>query len=311
MIVVGLLVAAVIGGAWLYTPDRSRAALEAVYLQSPGDYLEVAGLRLHVRDSGPEDGPAVVMLHGFGSSLHTWEPWAQALGDQYRVIRLDLPGFGLTGADPTGDYSDARGVAVLEALLDRLGVGRASLIGNSLGGRLAWRFALQHPERVDRLVLISPDGFASPGFAYGKPAEVPAMVRLMRYALPKAMVRSSLAPAYGDPAAMTDALATRYYELMLAPGVREAMIARLEQVRLEDPAPLLPRIRAPTLLLWGERDAMIPLANAKDYLRLLPDARLQVLPGLGHVPQEEAPAVALAPVRAFLNSGQEGPPRGP
>lgn len=300
LIVVVLLVAAVAAAAWLYTPDRSRAALEAVYLQSPGDYLEVAGLRLHVRDSGPKDGPALVMLHGFGSSLHTWEPWAQALDDRYRVIRFDLPGFGLTGADPTGDYSDARGVAVLEALLDRLGVLRASLIGNSLGGKLAWMFAVAHPERVDRLVLVAPDGFASPGFAYGQPAEVPAMVRLMRYALPKAMLRSSLVPAYGDPAAMTDALATRYYELMLAPGVRDAMIARLEQVRLADPEPLLRRIQAPTLLLWGEKDGMIPVANAQDYLRLLPDARLQVLPGLGHVPHEEVPAVALAPVRAFL-----------
>jgi pimeloyl-ACP methyl ester carboxylesterase len=310
MIVVVLLVAAVAGAAWLYTPDRSRAALEAEYLQSPGDYLEVAGLRLHVRDSGPKDGPTLVMLHGFGSSLHTWEPWAQMLGDRYRVIRFDLPGFGLTGADPSGDYGDARGVAVLEALLDRLGIMRASLIGNSLGGKIAWMFAVQHPERVDRLVLISPDGFASPGFEYGKPAEVPAMVKLMRYALPKAMLRSSLVPAFGDPAAMTDALATRYYELMLAPGVREAMIARLEQVRLADPEPLLRRIQAPTLLLWGEKDGMIPVANAQDYLRLLPDARLQVLPGLGHVPHEEAPAVALAPVRAFLDGNQAGPPPG-
>ena len=216
------------------------------------------------------------------------------------MIRFDLPGFGLTGADPSGDYSDHAACGA-GGTVDRLGIMRASLIGNSLGGKIAWKFAAQHPERVDRLVLISPDGFASPGFEYGKPAEVPAMVKLMRYALPKAMLRSSLVPAYGDPAAMTDALATRYYELMLAPGVREAMIARLEQVRLADPEPLLRRIQAPTLLLWGEKDGMIPVANAQDYLRLLPDARLQVLPGLGHVPHEEAPAVALAPVRAFLN----------
>ena len=301
LIVVVLLVAGIAAAAWLYTPDRSRAALEAKYLNGPGDYLEVAGLRLHVRDSGPRDAPVVVMLHGFGASLHTSEPWAQALADQFRVVRFDLPGFGLTGADPTGDYSDARSVTVLAALLDRLGVTRASLIGNSLGGKIAWNFAVEHPERVEKLVLIAPDGFASPGIEYGKAAEVPAMVRLMRYALPQAMLRSSLVPAYGDPTTLTDALATRYYELMLAPGVRDAMIARMEQVRLEDPEPQLRRIQAPTLLLWGEKDGMIPVGNAQDYLRDLPNAKLKILPGLGHVPHEEAPGVALAPVLAFLS----------
>ena len=301
MIIAALLVLAAIGSTlWLYTPDRPRAELEAKYLQNPGDYLEVAGLRLHLRDSGPRDAPAVILLHGFGASLHTWEPWAQALTTDHRVIRFDLPGFGLTGADPSGDYSDARAVQVLIALMDQMAVTRASLVGNSIGGRIAWTFAAQKPERVDRLVLISPDGFASPGFAYGEKARVSVLVRLMRYALPTAMVRASLAPAYGDPSRLTDARVTRYRDLMLAPGVRGAMIARLEQVVLEDPEPLLRRIRAPTLLLWGEKDAMIPIANAADYLHALPDARLVSLPGLGHVPQEEAPALSLAPVRAFL-----------
>lgn len=300
-VLVLLLVAAVGAAAWLYTPDKPREALEAAYLDAPGDYLEVAGLRLHLRDGGPRDAPVVVMLHGFGASLHTWEPWAQALAaDHHRVVRFDLPGFGLTGADPTGDYTDARGMQVLTALMDRLAVGRASLIGNSIGGKLAWNFAARHPERVDRLVLVSPDGFASPGIEYGRRAQVPAMVRLMRHALPTAMVRASLAPAYGDPAALTDALVTRYRDLMLAPGVRDAMIARMGQVVLERPEPLLRQVRAPTLLLWGERDAMIPATNAADYLKELPDGRLVTLPGLGHVPHEEAPGVSLAPVRAFL-----------
>ena len=201
----------------------------------------MAGLRLHVRDSGAREAPAVILLHGFGSSLHTWEPLARALSGEYRVIRFDLPGFGLTGVDPSGDYTDARSVLVLGALMDRLGLARASLIGNSIGGKIAWNFAALHPERVDRLVLISPDGFASPGFEYGKKPHVPAMVRLMRYALPAFMVRQSLAPAYGDPAVLTDELVTRYHDLMLAPGVRGAMIARMEQVMLEDPVPMLRR----------------------------------------------------------------------
>src|SRR3954462_15274603 len=162
MLIVPLVLAAAVVGAgfWHYTPDQPRAALEAKYLAAPGDYLDVAGLRLHLRDSGPKEAPAVIMLHGFGASLHTWEPWAQALSGNHRVIRFDLPGFGLTGADPSGDYSDGRTVQVLAALMDRLGLQRASLVGNSIGGKIAWNFAALHPDRVDRLVLISPDGFA-------------------------------------------------------------------------------------------------------------------------------------------------------
>ncbi|GJE56435.1 alpha/beta fold hydrolase [Methylobacterium thuringiense] len=296
----GLAAALIAGGIWLYTPDKARPDLEARYSDALTDFVAVAGVRLHVRDSGPRDAPAIVMLHGFGSSLHTWEPWAEALSADHRVIRFDLPGAGLTGPDPTGDYSDRRSLEVLTGLMDRLGVARASLIGNSIGGRIAWRFAAESPARVEKLVLISPDGFAAPGAGYGQVPEVPASFRLLRFILPTPFVRMSLAPAYADPARLTDDVVARYRDLMLAPGVRDAMIARMEQAVLADPDPLLRRIQAPTLLLWGEKDGMIPIANAADYLSRIPGSRLVALPGLGHVPQEEAPAVSLEPVRDFL-----------
>ncbi len=291
ILIVSLVFVALIAAAlWLWTPDKSRATLEAKYLSDPGDMIEVAGLRLHVRDTGPKEGPAVIMLHGFGSSLHTWEPWARALQSKYRVIRLDLPGSGLSDPDPTGDYTDARAMQVLTALMDRLGVGRASLIGNSIGGRVAWTFAASYPERVAKLVLISPDGFESPGIAYGVKPDVPAMVKLMRYVLPKALLRTNLEAAYGNPQTLSGQTVDRYYDLMLAPGVRGAMIARMEQSVRVDPEPLLRNIRAPVLLVWGEKDAMIPFANAADYARVLPESTLVSFPALGHVPQEEAPA---------------------
>jgi pimeloyl-ACP methyl ester carboxylesterase len=300
-IIFALLCIALLGAAlWLWTPDRSRAALEAKYLTQPGEMLEVAGMRLRVRDTGPKEAPALIMLHGFGSSLETWEPWARALQTDYRVIRFDLPGTGLSAPDPTGDYTDARSVEVLAALMDRLGLDRASLIGNSIGGAIAWTFAAQHPERIDKLVLISPDGFASPGFAYGETPDVPVMVKLMRYALPKALVRMNLEAAYGDPSKLTEETVDRYYDLMLAPGIRTAMIARMEQTVRRDPEPLLRRIKAPVLLVWGEKDAMIPFANAADYARVLPESTLASFPQLGHVPQEESPEQSLVPVRAFL-----------
>ena len=288
---------------WLWTPDKDRAVLERDYLATPRDLVTVAGTSLHVRDTGPRSAPAVVLLHGFGASLHTWEPWAKALEADHRVIRFDLPGSGLSAPDTTGDYTDKRSLQLLSALMDQLGVARASLIGNSIGGRIAWKFAADSPQRVDKLVLISPDGFASPGFAYGKKPEVSSLLSLMRYALPKPMLRMNLEPAYAQPQRLSDAVLTRYHDLMLAPGVRGALLARMEQTALEDPLPTLRRITAPTLLLWGERDQMIPFANSADYLRALPNARLVALADAGHVPQEEVPEAALAPVRNFLDGG--------
>lgn len=296
-----LLLAALLMGGLLYTPDLPQADLEARYAAAPSAFVQAAGLRVHVRDSGPKDAPAVILLHGFGSSLHTWEPWAQALSADRRVIRFDLAGSGLSGPDPTGDYSDARSVQIIAALMDGLGVQRASLVGHSMGGRIAWRFAAAYPQRLDKLVLVAPDGFASPGFEYGKAPEVGATVRLMRYVLPRPLLTMSLKPAYADPAQMTDERATRYHELMLAPGVRGAMIQRMEQMVLPEPTPMLRSIQAPTLLLWGEQDAMIPVANAQDYLKVMPNVRLVTLPKVGHLPQEEATEASLAAVVAFLH----------
>jgi pimeloyl-ACP methyl ester carboxylesterase len=209
--------------AWLlWTPDLDRASLEAKYLAAPTDMTSVLGVKLHVRDGGPKNAPAVLMLHGFGSSLHTWEPWAKDLSKDMRVIRIDLPGSGLSSPDPAGDYSDTHTIQLILALLDQLGIAKASVIGHSMGGRIAWTLAATHPEHVSKLVLISPDGFASQGFEYGKPPEVPAALQLMRYTLPKWLLRMNLAPAYANANTMTDERSTRYHDLMRSPGSRGA-----------------------------------------------------------------------------------------
>jgi len=296
-----IIAAGLLGTAYvLWTPDKDRAHLEATYATRPEDLMMVAGVRLHVRDTGPRDARVLVMLHGLGSSLLTGQPWATVLERDYRVIRFDFPGSGLSAPDHGGDYRDARSLRVLAALLDTLHVERATLIGNSMGGRVAWSFAAQYPSRIERLVLISPDGFASPGFEYGRAADVPITMSLMRYVLPKPVLTMSLAPAYADPASMTDAVTTRYYDMMLAPGARAALLARMRQTVLADPVPMLRRIQVPTLLLWGEQDQMIPFSNATDYQRAIAHASLVPLPRLGHVPFEEDPWRLLVPLLDFL-----------
>ena len=285
---------------WLWTPDVPRATLEARYLDSPADLRSVGPWQLHVRQSGPPDAPAVVLLHGFGSSLQTWDVWAKGLATTHRVVRIDLPGSGLSPPDPAHDYRDERSLDMLMALMDSLGLQRTSLVGHSMGGRIAWTFAAKFPERVDKLVLVAPDGFASFGFEYGKPMEVPATLGLMRHVLPKPLLRMNLKSAYARPEALSDAVTTRYHDLILAPGARQAMLDRLRQTVLQEPLPLLRQIKAPTLLVWGEADAMIPVSNAQDYLQALQSSRLVSWPQVGHLPQEEAAELSLQAVTEFL-----------
>ncbi|QWD22850.1 alpha/beta hydrolase [Polynucleobacter paneuropaeus] len=286
---------------YLWTPDKSKAELEKVYGSPKTAYVSALGVNIHYQDTGPSKNPIpILFLHGFGSSLQTWDAWAEDLSGEYRVISLDLPGFALTGEDPSGIYTDQRSVEVIEAFLKALRIPKVTLVGNSMGGKFAWQFAARYPDQVAKLVLISPDGYASPGMEYGKKTEVPAIAELYRYFFSKTFLAMNLEPAYANPKTLNDALVNRYYDLMLAPGVRGAILARMQQTVLQDPIPSLATIKVPTLLLWGEKDAFIPIANSNDYLKAMHNAKRVSLPNIGHLPQEEQPAIGLAALKEFL-----------
>jgi len=308
-----LMAAAVVGTAiWFglrfYVPDTPRAVLEKRYARPATRYVAAVGLRLRVSDAGPRDGPVVIMLHGYGSSLETWHYWEQPLAKRYRVIRYDLPGFGLTGPDPSRIYNDERDITVLAALMDRLGVRRATIIGSSSGGEVAWKFAAERPDRVDRLVLVSPDGFADPN-VYGKKPQLPDLIELFRFMSPELVLKPAMSNAYNDPHKLKDSTYARAKDLILAPGVRQAMIDRLRQNVLVDPLPILARIRAPTLVMWGDKDTLEPPANAPLFEKAIPGAKLVMLPGIGHIPFREDPKGSLIPLQAFLDSDEEPSPR--
>ena len=285
----------------LWTPDKASELLMEKYAQAPSKFVKIEGTLLHYRDSGDQNLPALVFLHGFGSSLHTWDAWSTVLEQNYRVIRLDLPGFGLSGTNDGNDFSDNHDLSVIIGLIDTLGVSKATFIGNSLGGKLAWQVASAYPNRVEKLVLISPDGFASEGFEYDKPPSPSLMLSAMTVVLPKPLLKMSLAPAYADPSTLTASMLDRYFDLMCAPGVRKSIVARFNQTVLKDPVPLLQKIQADTLLMWGDGDAMIPIANASDYLKTIPKVHLQTLPKIGHLPQEERPEQGLRILQEFLS----------
>ena len=286
---------------YLWTPDKSKAELEKIYGSPKNAYVSALGVNLHYQDTGSsKNAIPILFLHGFGASLQTWDSWAQALSEDYRVISVDLPGFGLTGEDPSGIYTDQRSVEVLEAFLKELNIPKVVLVGNSMGGKFAWQFAARYPNQVAKLVLISPDGYASPGIEYGKKPDVPAIADLYRYFFSKDFLAMNLEPAYANPNTLNEALVTRYYDLMLAPGVRGAILARMQQTVLQDPVPSLASIQVPTLLIWGEKDAFIPISNSNDYLKVMPNAKRVSLPNIGHLPQEEQPSIGLQVLKDFL-----------
>ena len=304
-----LAAAAVAAGALLapaWAPDRPVAALKARWAPPPSVFLDVDGMPVHLRDEGPRDDPApLVLLHGTSASLHTWDGWTAALAPGRRVIRIDLPGFGLTGPFPDADYSPARYLRFMHALLDRLDLRRCVLAGNSFGGQLAWMVALAEPGRVEKLVLVDAAGY--PFVPQSMPAgfriaRMPVVNQLMRFTLPRGLVESSVRNVYGDPSKVTDALVDRYYEITLREGNRDALVRRFEQFPSGPEAARIAGLRLPTLILWGGRDRLIPPGDAERFHRDIAGSELVVFPALGHVPHEEDPQATAAAVRTFLGA---------
>ena len=294
------ILAIVMYGLW--TPDLERAELEKRYVASSPQMLDVNGLKVHYKETGPQAAPALLLMHGFGSSLQAWDDWSLKLEQKYRVIRLDLPGFGLTGASPANDYSEEKDLAILTHFADKLGLEKFSIIGHSMGGKMAWTLAASQPERVQALVLMAPDGFPEAKDIGTKPYEVPAVMGLIKYFLPKYLVRKSIEPAFAEADALSDARVNRYYDMLRAPGVRAAILERSNQTIYTDPVPRLKAIKAPTLLIWGEQDQMIPSTNAKSYASVLSNSTTVLVPKLGHLLQEEQPEKGLTAVMQFLDS---------
>ncbi len=287
-----------------WAPDVSADSLKARWASSPSQFMAIDGMQVHLRDEGPrDDSVPIVLLHGTSSSLHTWDGWADSLTATRRVIRFDLPSFGLTGPSPDGDYRIEAYVRFVEDVLDTLRVRRVVLGGNSLGGWIAWRVAAMQPDRVQRLVLVDAAGY--PFTAASEPigfrlARMPVVKHLVRQILPRAVVASSVRNVFGDPSKVTPALIDRYYDLTRRAGNRAALVARFAQLRADPDTLLVRTIRQPTLILWGGRDRLIPPENARRFARDIAGSRVVMFDALGHVPHEEGPGTTVVALRAFL-----------
>lgn len=280
--------------------DASAPVASSVPAAAADRMVEIDGARLRVRIEGPETAPPIVLIHGFTFSLETWDGWAADLARDHRVIRYDLSGHGLSDPDPQARYGTAGRVRQLKALLDRLGIARATLAGNSFGGLVAWNFAALFPDRVDRLVLIDSAAYSINGVTE-RPVPVPPAMRAYLSAPSPQAVAFSAAQIFAHPERLTPQRLELMRAMIARPGNGPALISHLEQFTLPEPTAQLRRITAPTLILWGSKDKVVPVDHADRLAAAIPNARRIVYEDVGHAPQEEAADRSLADLRAFLN----------
>lgn len=287
--------------------DLPIATAEQQYTSPASQFVQLSdGVRLHMRDEGPRDAPVIILAHGSNASLHTWEPWVGSLKGKWRVVSFDFPAHGLTGPSTSGVYNGANYVRVVDELATHLKIDRFVLGGNSMGGAVAWRYALAHPTKVAGLVLVDAAGY--PRESGGKAplvfrlARAPVVGEAFSMITNRSMLATNLKQVIVDDTLVTPIMVERYYDLLMRKGNRGATLARL-RAGPDDPEAYksIPTITAPTLVLWGEQDPWIPLVDATRFATEIKGANKISYANTGHLPQEERPVETAMAVDAFLS----------
>jgi pimeloyl-ACP methyl ester carboxylesterase len=308
----GILILLVICLAFTYRSDLSAAAVNEKYLTPESQFVELNGVQVHVRILG--EGEPVFLLHGSFASLHTWDAWQREMSPYYQTISLDFPGHGLTGPDSLKRYGIKDYSALVHALAQKLNIEQYHVAGNSMGGAVAMQLASDYPGNVRSLNLIdaagapaadrtltdstAPKKSNSGGAWIFQVARHPVFSKLLLSCTPKFLFAMNMKQVYGDDSKVTDEVTTRYYELMLREGNRQATLDRLSQPRNSNIQ--FERLTMPTLILWGAEDTWIPLAQGKRLQQALPGSNLMILDGVGHVPMEESPTETVSEYLSFL-----------
>lgn len=300
----GILLLIILGLYSISYADIPLEDLKKEYANEYSQFIEIDGMQVHFRDEGK--GETVLLIHGTASSLHTWNAWTQKLKENYRVIRLDLPAFGLTGPNANGDYSINAYTQFINKFVSKLQLDSFHIAGNSLGGNIAWNYTSEHPEKVEKLILVDASGLATgkPQPSVFKMAKTPIVNKLFLFITPQFFIRKNIKEVYEDDTKISDELIERYHKLALRTGNRQAFIDRakgdfikegetVKQQKLKD-------LKTPTLLIWGAQDNWIPLSNGKKMDSLLPNSQLKIIENSGHVPMEENPEESLALLLEFL-----------
>ena len=275
--------------------------MTSLYANADSQFFSYRGDRIHYRVEGSEaaDAPVIVMLHGIMASLQTWDGWVEQLKNDYRIVRVDVPGFGITGAVSDGDNRIATIVERINALADHLELPQFVLAGSSLGGYISWEYAADYPERVKALILLDAAGYPMPLNWLMKLLTAPFLRHAVRIATPRFVVQIVLMDVYGNRKRISSDKVPVYQDMMLHKGNPLSLIRIFEEVEHMTPE-RVPQIKAPTLIMWGDKDSWIPPENAALFNRDIEGSELIMYPGVGHVPMEEIPEQSAKDADAFL-----------
>jgi pimeloyl-ACP methyl ester carboxylesterase len=319
LVIVGLIAVAA-GGYYVMNkrPDIPYETLAAKYENSASRYVDLpGGVRMHYRDQG--QGPTLLLIHGFSASLHTWEPWVERLAtaddriNDYRVISIDLPGHGLTRA-PAGYQANIENYRDIVAEFVRAqGLERFFLAGSSMGGNVAWEYALAHPEQVEGLILVDASGWQDTRPEAEEPAVFgllrnPTIGPLLRGLDNTRFIRQGLQASFYDQTLVDDAMVSRYHELSRAPGHREILLQITLGFRERNYATpeRLAALSMPVLILSGDHDNLVPVEHARQFNDAIAGSELVVFENVGHIPQEETPDASAMAVHEFIYRIEEG-----
>ncbi len=279
--------------------DISIDAIEKKYTNNQSKFIDIDGTRVHYRDEGK--GPILLLIHGIFSSVHTWDGWTKELSNNYRIVRLDMPSWGLTGA-PNFENTKENYINFLEKFTKKLNLKKFSIAGNSLGGYFAWKYASTFPKKVDKLILLDPAAYPqNPPFPL-KLLTAPVIGNISTYITPKFIFTFNIKDVYGDTSRIKKGVLERYYQMTLRKGNRESAkkicefivsMSTQEPVGIKD-------IKAKTLLMWGEEDRWIPIESIQRWKKDLPSVSVKTYKGVGHIPMEEIPIITAKDARKFL-----------
>jgi pimeloyl-ACP methyl ester carboxylesterase len=301
-------IALILCASW-YRSDIPVTELEAKYFTPQSSYLTVQDSKVHVRQQGA--GPTIFLLHGSFASLHTWDGWEKELSKNFKTISLDFPGHGLTGPNAANRYSTDDYEALVFALADQLKIDTFYVAGNSMGGQVAWKMALHRPERVKKLILVDAAGYwrISTDSIF-KTHNRPFIFKLLQNdwvastmikITPRFLFKINLRQVYGNPGKVKNEEVDRFYDLLLREGNRASTMQRLRQPG-KDLQDSIKHIQVSTLIIWGAKDAWIPVANAYHFNKDIKTSETKIFPQAGHVPMQEIPNETVKSAIDFLQN---------
>jgi pimeloyl-ACP methyl ester carboxylesterase len=297
---IGLLI---IVFAIFFEKDIPREELKKKYTNSSSHFLTMMGMDVHYRDEGDmNDSIPIILLHGLSSSLNTWDSLVVLMKKEKRIISIDLPAFGLTGPNPQNSYDTDYNVSFLDSFLMKMNINHCIIAGNSRGGGIAWNYAADHPDKINKLILINSAGYqgkkgkGSIGF---KIASMPVINNLLLYITPRFLIRKSLETIFVDQSKITEDLVTRFHDLTICEGNRKATLSIFKN-RQQLNSEKIKRIHTPTLIIWGENDELISVDDAYLFEQNIIGSKLEIIKNCGHTPMEENPEKVASIIKTFL-----------